>query len=197
LSGTNKAEDAHNARLSELIDDHGDFVMGFIDRQLPASSDREAIWQDVFLAGLKAIVTGEPLRHERAFLLEVARRKCVDEKRRLASQRRFEAAIEREGSLGELAAPSGETLLDHEQRARGVRAALFGVIRDDDERELFVQRFIHRLAYPELAELHGATSAAVQKRCERMWEKYGPRLEGSLRRQGLAPHDRARETQER
>jgi RNA polymerase sigma-70 factor (ECF subfamily) len=142
-----------DATLETVFRDHRHRLFGYLLRRTRHHERAEDITQQVFLQAARdrPNVGGEegPLV---AWLYMVARRRFVDEERRIAAVplRDLEIAV------------SDDDVLYGREVARGIRWSLARVSRQD--RELLLARLLEGVPFSELAEQHGTTEAAMKMR---------------------------------
>lgn len=123
-------------------------------------SEAEELAQETLLAALLGIDACRSESGYRAWLLGIARKKCLKhlERRRLQHSRLFLVPSPSE-------AESAEELLQQKQHAAEARSALEQV--KPSEREALLLRYVGALSFKEVAEACGVPEAAARKRVSR------------------------------
>lgn len=134
--------------FQKLVDSHGETILRFLRRMLPAAEADDAA-QETFLAALRSYPDFDG-RNERAWLLMIARRKAIDELRR--RRRRAEEELDDEAVAGAVAEPE----------AGGEAWQRVGEL-PDKQRAAMVLRFALDLRYREIGAALDCSEAAARR----------------------------------
>lgn len=127
--------------------------------------------QETFTRAWEYLGTGARVEYMRAFLYRIATNLIVDE-----SRKKKEASLDAMRESGELVEPAGDSALEIEQEAlvREVRAKIDELPEDD--RALFVMRYVDELEPKEIAEALHLTPNHVSVRLHRIAKKVKAKL---------------------
>jgi RNA polymerase sigma-70 factor (ECF subfamily) len=157
-----RAGDAHVA-LPLLMDRYGVAVYRYCRRMLGLDADGDDVSQTVFMQAFEAIQRRAPVENVRAWLLGIARNRCID---RLNRRRRGPVLVEEEeleratGDDGPREPPPGDP------RAREVLDACLDKL-DARSRAVVLLRFHDELSYESISRLTGDTPGALRVRVAR------------------------------
>jgi len=167
------------AALPLLMDRHASSVYAYCRRMLGVDADGDDVSQIVFMQAFEAIRRGARVDKVRAWLLGIARHRCLD---RLAGRRRgpvlvatedLERAIDADAPAEAPALdPGASQALDECLDALGARS-----------RVVVLLRFHDQLSYEAISELTGDRPGALRVRVARAL----PALRGCLEKKGRAP----------
>ena len=148
-----RTRDAVLPPFEEIVAEHGPVVMR-VCRALLGPADAADAWSETFLSALEAYPKLRPGSRIRAWLVTIAHRKAIDQRRGAA--RRPQAA----GDLPEIPATdpesAGESSMDDE-----VRAALEAL--PAKQRGAVIYRYLADLSYAEVGELLKSSATAARR----------------------------------
>jgi len=167
--------------FSLLYDRHAPMVFALARRMLPQKEDAEEILADVFLNAWNKAAAFDPARGPvGAWLLVMARSRCLDRLRRRSLRQDREVTIyteEAEGVLpiSEPGAPVLETLVTDERRAQ-----IAGALRDlpAPQRMALEAAYFDGLTQAEIAEKSGEPLGTVKTRMRLGLQKLAEALAG-------------------
>jgi RNA polymerase sigma factor (sigma-70 family) len=139
--------------FQSLIDAHGADVLGFL-RAMAGPQDAEDVFQDTYLAALRAYPKADP-RNLRAWIFTIARRKAIDHHR--ARRRRPEPVGEVERRA------AAETRDARDAPMNGEVWALVAAL-PAKQRAAVALRFVSDLRYREIGVALGVSEAAARRR---------------------------------
>ena len=173
-----RAGDAH-AALPLLMDRYGVTVYRYCRRMLGIDADGHDVSQIVFLQAFEWIQRRKPVDNVRAWLLGIARNRCMD---RLNNRRRGPLLLDEEEleRVTDDDAP-GEPPLD-DPRAREVLDTCLDSL-DARSRAVVLLRFHDELSYDAISRLTGDTPGALRVRVARALTA----LRRCMERKGEAP----------
>ncbi len=162
-----------------LIDRYRVTVYRYCRQMLGNDADGDDVSQVVFLQAFEAIQRRSRIGHMHAYLLGIARHRCLD---RLEVRRRFRSALDAD-ELEEM--PESEDPGDGEARERRICQALEDCLGELDSRSRMVVLFRFRddLTYKQIGQLTGDQPGALRVRVSRALCM----LRRSLERRGIAP----------
>ncbi|TWT40383.1 ECF RNA polymerase sigma factor SigW [Phycisphaerae bacterium RAS1] len=154
------------AAAAEIDQRFGQELRLFCRRMLGDAAGAEDIVQDVFCTCCKVGPESLPTRSVRAWLYQIARRRCIDVRRRqnrtggdaAAAVRRVQPGFD--NAIDPLTTPAGKAL--KRDRAAKLLALLDDL--DDDLRTVVVMRYFQNLPRDEIAEAVGLTLAGTKAR---------------------------------
>lgn len=158
---------------------YGDELRLFCRRMLSDAAAAEDVVQDVFATCCRADQSALPNFSIRGWLYQIARRRCIDLKRRKHDGPREDArGVVRAGPAYDLAidpitTPAGKAL----KRDRAVRILSVLDELDDDLRSVVVMRYFQDLPREEIAEAIGLTLAGTKARLSKAMDVLRERLE--------------------
>lgn len=175
-----RAASDRRALVAELMRAHGDAVFGFCVRLVRARALADDLAQQVFLEAYRDLDRFEERSSPRAWLLGIARHRCLDALR--AQQGRSKLIESDEQAVLDFEDP-GPGPIDHVDRAR-LAAALEACLSrlSPDVRATVLLRFQTGCTYEELAAALAATADTLQMRVARAL----PVLRRCLERKGWA-----------
>jgi RNA polymerase sigma factor (sigma-70 family) len=138
--------------FQSLIDAHGADVLGFL-RAMAGPQDAEDVFQDTYLAALRAYPDADP-RNLRAWIFTIARRKAIDHHRGRARRPQPVGEVEREGAAEALEAPDAPM--------NGEVWSLVAAL-PDKQRAAVALRFVGDLRYREIGAAMGVSEAAARR----------------------------------
>ena len=159
------------AAFEQLYLRYADRIFRFVVGQTGSTSLAEDIAGETMIAAFENLHRFDPdLGSFAAWLFTIARRRTVDEQRRLA---RLWRALSRRGAE----ADSVDDVLSavvRSERAASLRAALNRLPERD--REVLLLRYVAELSAPEIAEMLGLSSGAVRTRIHRALQRLSDEL---------------------
>jgi RNA polymerase sigma-70 factor, ECF subfamily len=162
LAAALEAGDA-SAALPLLMDRHGLTVYRYCRRMLGVDADGDDVSQIVFMQAFEAIGRRKPIQNVRAWLLGIARHRCLD---RLDGRRRGPLLFDTEDleRMIDAEEPVGPAVGDP-----GWRLALEGCVDalDPRSRVAILLRFHDQLSYDSVSKLTGDGSGALRVRVAR------------------------------
>jgi RNA polymerase sigma factor (sigma-70 family) len=135
-----------------LIDAHGADVLGFL-RAMAGPQDAEDVFQDTYLAALRAYPKADP-RNLRAWIFTIARRKAIDHHRGRARRPEPVGDVERQGAAEGPDARGGS----RDGEVWPLVAAL-----PAKQRAAVALRFVADLRYREIGVALGVSEAAARR----------------------------------
>jgi RNA polymerase sigma-70 factor (ECF subfamily) len=168
--------------LGKFFDRYFPMVFGLVARLLGSRTAAEDATQDVFLKVYQAIGRLDPERDPGPWLTTIAYNVCRDRWRSSAGRmERQSSSVDDRPELAhhmrdERLDPEGELLVD--ERERIVQAALLEL--PEAAREVIVLHDYEGLAHDRIAEMLGASHAAIRKRYSRALRALGEILQGRL-----------------
>jgi RNA polymerase sigma factor (sigma-70 family) len=138
--------------FQSLIDAHGADVLGFL-RAMAGPQDAEDVFQDTYLAALRAYPRADP-RNLRAWIFTIARRKAIDHHRARARRPDPVGDPEQAGAVDDPELPGGAM----NGEAWSMVAAL-----PPKQRAAVALRFVADLRYREIADALGVSEAAARR----------------------------------
>ncbi len=148
-----RTRDAVLPPFEEIVAEHGPVVMR-VCRALLGPADAADAWSETFLSALEAYPKLRPGSRIRAWLVTIAHRKAIDQRRGTA--RRPQPA----GDLPEIpaadAASAGESSMDDD-----LRAALDAL--PPKQRGAVIYRYLADLSYAEVGELLESSATAARR----------------------------------
>lgn len=173
-----RAGDAH-AALPLLMDRYGVTVYRYCRRMLGLDADGDDVPQIVFMQAFEAIQRRAPVENVRAWLLGIARNRCID---RLHKRRRGPLLVE-EGELERATddIEPHEPPLDNPRARQALDACLDTL--DARSRAVVLLRFHDELSYDSISRLTGDTPGALRVRVARALVA----LRRCMERKGEAP----------
>lgn len=135
--------------FEQVVQEHGPRVLALCRARVDAA-DVDDAWSETFLAALSAWPDLPPDVDVTAWLVTVARRKCIDVHR--ARQRRRTDPV---ADLPEVVAPGADS--DDEGVWRHVAAL------PDKQRQVITYRYLGGLSYARIIDLVGGTEAAARR----------------------------------
>jgi RNA polymerase sigma-70 factor, ECF subfamily len=173
-----------DAAVAVLVELHGDHVYRYCRRLLGDDAEADDVAQVVFLEALEALRAAVAVTDARAWLVGIARHRCLD---RFAARRR--AAVPTEGGelervvdAGPAAGSDAALRLDADPAARAALDACLDAL-DARSRAVVLLRFADELSYDEIATSVGDAVGALRVRVNRAL----PRLRACLERKGVIP----------
>jgi len=145
--------------FTALVADHTGAVWNYLHRFMPATSDREDLFQDVFVKTWLRIGSFDPGRGSlRTWLLRIAATTSLDEiKRRRRERSRVQTwADESDAGFPGDDQPPGDGAVEE------IREALGSL--PDTERQVVVLAFYHDLSMPRIADLLGIPLGTIKSR---------------------------------
>ncbi|MFC8303917.1 RNA polymerase sigma factor [Specibacter sp. NPDC057265] len=140
-----------------LVAAHGSTVLR-VCRALVGPVDADDLWQETFLAALRVYPGTVPVKNWQAWLVAIARNKCVDHHRRAAGVPQPTGQVAQEPPAG----PDGVgRALEAAETARRLWAALARLPKM--QREAVVYHHIAGLRYAEAAALLGNSEVAARR----------------------------------
>ena len=162
MKTTMNIELAERAKISEIVNEYGSRLSGFIRKRVQRLEDAEDILQDVFYQLAEAERLMKPIDELTSWLFTVARNRITDlyrkKKPELLPEFYTDEDFERAGAeLGELLANNGETPETEYIRSL-VWDELAAALADlpPEQREVFELTEFEGLPFKEIAELTGA-----------------------------------------
>jgi RNA polymerase sigma factor (sigma-70 family) len=137
--------------FQSLIDAHGADLLGFL-RAMAGPQDAEDVFQDTYLAALRAYPEADP-RNLRAWIFTIARRKAIDHHRGRARRPEPVAEVDRAGTA---AGPEQSAAMNGEVWSQV--AAL-----PPKQRAAVALRFVADLRYREIGAALGVSEAAARR----------------------------------
>ncbi|NIP57814.1 MAG: sigma-70 family RNA polymerase sigma factor [Gemmatimonadetes bacterium] len=147
--------------FAELYDRHADAVYGFCLRRLGEEAAAADVLQETFRRLVDARDRFEPRGRFRSYLFTLARSACVDDVRSRRADERLEE-LRQEGFQPESADPAPGSRLETEEQLRRLLALL-----TEEQREVLILAKYHGFPHAEIAEMTGATEAAVKQKVYR------------------------------
>lgn len=147
------------APFQELLDEHGSDVLGFLIASV-GPSDADDVYQETFIAALRAY---PKLRHAgnlRGWLLTIAHRKAIDHHRV-----RRPVPVEHAVEMADAAAASAAPRAPEAPELNGARAGIWDSVASlpDKQRSAVVLRFAADLPYREIGERIDCSEAAARR----------------------------------
>jgi RNA polymerase sigma factor (sigma-70 family) len=136
-----------------LVEQYGRAVFAVCLAHTGNIHDAQDVMQDVFVRALAKLDSLQNPRSARAWLLQIARRMCVDRSRRRAPSRPLPA---------ELAAPAGQS---RDEQSERVQAAIRRL--SEAQREIIALYYFDRRSCRSVAASLGISEAAVRQRLVR------------------------------
>lgn len=162
---TSRSQDADHrwARIGELMDVHGDAVIGFCMRSLRIRALADDVFQQVFLEAYRDLdrCTGQS---ERGWLFGIARHRCVDAVR---SQRRWKRIAGNKQVMLELEEPAAGPLEHLDGLRRSALLAQCLQRLSPEVRATVLLRFETDATYEQLAARLSSTAETLQIRVSR------------------------------
>jgi RNA polymerase sigma-70 factor (ECF subfamily) len=178
ISAALEAGDAH-AALPLLMDRHGTAVFRYCRRMLGAGADGDDVSQTAFMQAFEAIQRGARVENARAWLLGIARHRCLD---RLQGRRRAPVLVEPEELERALDAEAAADDPPRDPRARQALDECLDAL-DARSRMVVLLRFHDQLSYDAISKLTGDRPGALRVRVARAL----PALRSCLEKKGEAP----------
>lgn len=161
--------------LSNLVGLHRDSVYRYCRRMLNQDADASDVSQMVFMQAFEALCKGVDVQNERAWLLGIARNRCVDRLRRpgpeLLDQEGLERVVDRD--------PGGDLVTSDSAARRALEDCLDAL--EPRSRAVLLLRFHDDLSYQEISALTGDSPGALRVRVARAL----PVLRGCLEKKGF------------
>lgn len=157
----------------------GEELRLFCRRMLGSQAAAEDLVQDVLLTCCRVDAQSLPQHSLRGWLYQVARRKCIDQRRRMRepdmpaarAARRAQESFDR--AVDPLTTPSGKAL--KRDRAMRVLAALDQM--DEELRDVILMQYFQELTRVEIAEAIGLSLAGAKARIQRAMHELRDRLQ--------------------
>ena len=161
--------------LSTLVGLHRDAVYRYCRRMLSQDADASDVSQMVFMQAFEALCGGVDVQNERAWLLGIARNRCIDRLRRPGPELLDHEGLERVADRD----PRGDSVTPDLAARRALEDCLDGL--DARSRAVLLLRFHDDLSYQEISALTGDTPGALRVRVARAL----PALRHCLERKGV------------
>lgn len=134
--------------FEKIVDEHGAMVMR-VCRAMLGAADADDAWSETFLAAMRAYPDLRPDSNIRGWLVTIARRKAIDQKRRLKRERPVDDLAE---------TPTWDRHRSGDVRLRAAVQAL-----PPKQQGAVIYHYLADLPYAQVGDLIGCSTAAARR----------------------------------